>query len=111
MLNNNEVSNMHYQAIIFDMDGTIVHTDHLWDQVSVAMFAKRNISLTVELEQLLAKQCTGLSLRDACIFVKKTFQLPDLVEQLGDEAVSLAIEVFENNIFPIEGFEAFHTLF
>lgn len=97
----------YYQAIIFDMDGTIVQTDHIWNQVSAIMLANRNIRFDETIYEI-ASQCTGISLKDACIHVKKALGWDESIEELEYEARSIASLLFDSaDISLINGFTTF----
>ena len=100
---------MRYKAVIFDMDGTILHTEHIWDQARKNLIASRGIPLCEELEQELAIQCAGRSMRECCTIIKQAAQLSESVEELMHEKNTLALSLYEQGVKFIDGFPEFHA--
>ena len=96
------------KAIIFDMDGTIINTEHLWQKVNEAMFLKRGIILNQEELNEFFFKFSGVGLEKTISIVKEHFNLEDSVEDLIQEAKDLAKEMFKNEIPFINGFVEFH---
>ena len=99
---------MKYKAIIFDMDGTIIDTEHIWKEASKQLIASKNISLTPEQEDDLETQLCGRALPDSCMLIKCIMNLADDVSDLIAEKGRIA-----NNMYPIhakyiDGFSVFH---
>jgi beta-phosphoglucomutase len=99
---------MRYKAIIFDMDGTIIQTEHIWRQARHAVITSRGITLTPELERDLAERCAGRATRDCCLILKEAANLPDDVEVLIAEKNATANALYAQEIRFIEGFLDFH---
>src|SRR5579871_144484 len=70
---------MNYKAIIFDMDGTIIETEHIWQYARNFLVTSRGIPLTPELEQELGQRCAGRSMRDCCAIIKELANIPDSI--------------------------------
>jgi beta-phosphoglucomutase-like phosphatase (HAD superfamily) len=96
------------KAIIFDMDGTIIKTEHIWRQVTVDVLAHRGIPLSPETEAFL-KTLSGMGLTNAIIAIKNQYKLTDSIEALETEKILRADTYFKSHVEFIEGFEGFHT--
>ncbi len=46
---------MNFKAIIFDMDGTIVETEHLWRLATQRLIERRGVEYTPELHSQLSR--------------------------------------------------------
>lgn len=99
---------MRYKAIIFDMDGTIVHTEHLWAQATCKVFENRGHQLTDMQKETLACQLIGSGLPQACQIIKDMLGTPDSIETIMKEKLALADQLYEQGITFIEGFREFH---
>jgi len=100
---------MKYKAIIFDMDGTIIDTEHIWDHATKTFLAKRGIILTPELEYELNQQMSGMAMIECCKLIKKRFDLDEVLEHMIIEKAAHADQLFEQGIKFIEGFTDFHN--
>ena len=99
---------MKYKAIIFDLDGTIIDTETIWDQASRQLISKRGIVLDQETETKLFKQIHGLALHKSCLLIKDAAQLPESLEDLIREKSAIAHALYTNNVRFIPGFVQFH---
>jgi beta-phosphoglucomutase-like phosphatase (HAD superfamily) len=105
----NEVKNR-VKAIIFDMDGTIVKTEHIWHNVVIDVLAECGVKeLTREHKELL-ESFSGVGLDHSCRQLKERFNLKESVTELRDRKIALAHEYFDKQIEFIDGFELFHAL-
>lgn len=80
-------SNPMFQAVIFDMDGLLVDSEPIWQDVAIDVFATVGVPLTPEICQ----ESTGLG---TAAFVKHIYTLfpwePTSQEQIGEEILTLA---------------------
>ncbi len=98
------------KAIIFDMDGTILRTEHIWVSVVREVLYDRGIvEFTPEQEAALLS-ITGAGMRTAAKVLCETFSLSHSVEELIAEKIARSNAHFERNLEFIEGFEKFHEL-
>jgi len=97
-----------YDAVIFDMDGTIVNTESIWHNAAQSLLTRRGIVLDPEKEQTLFKQTQGLALHKSVFLIKQAGQLPESVEELITEKSQYAHELYEQGITFIDGFQLFH---
>lgn len=99
---------MKYRAIIFDMDGTIVNTEHLWHKATATLIAKRGIALSAQDQQTLHQQLSGLDVYQSCAVIKQLINSTESVTELIAEKTALALSFYQENIGFIDGFVDFH---
>ncbi|HVX01325.1 MAG TPA: HAD family phosphatase [Candidatus Babeliaceae bacterium] len=99
---------MKYKAVIFDMDGTIVDTEKIWEKTNQLLLERRGIPYTNELQKELQSKVHGLATHKSCQIIKDVAQLEDAVEDLIREKSELALEIYYQGICFIEGFQEFH---
>ncbi|MBP7854392.1 HAD family phosphatase [Candidatus Babeliales bacterium] len=97
---------MKYKAIIFDMDGTIITTESIWDQATKDMLKQRGKLSDQECQEIL-NLLKGASLYTTCNFIKNTFDTPESVDELIEEKQKLAFSKFDKQAKLIEGFDQF----
>jgi sugar-phosphatase len=100
---------MHYKAIIFDMDGTIIDTEHIWKQATIELIARRGITLSPEQLKQLENKISGKGTLDCCTIIKQELNLTDDVVILAEEKTIIANELYAKGIKFIAGFEEFHA--
>ncbi len=71
----------HIQGAIFDLDGTLLDSLHVWQDVDARFFAKRNIPMPPEY----AHAVKAMELFEAANYTKTTFDLPETQEELVRE--------------------------
>ncbi len=99
---------MKYKAIIFDMDGTIIDSELIWQEAGHELIRRRNIHLSDEQKKELRSRLHGGALSDSCRIIKEFTGLPEPVAQLVQEKVSIAHTLYAQGISFIEGFLPFH---
>lgn len=101
------------KAVIFDMDGTIIDSEHVWKKVIVDTIKKEGVELTPTVIEIL-KSCFGANLYDVTKKLKTELKLKASIEILMTKKIALAEQYFqdakENEIQFIKGFQAFHKL-
>ena len=101
---------MSIKAIIFDMDGTIIDTEHIWKKATEDLIVSKGVVYTQELHEELSKSLHGMAMPKSIKLIKDIAQLPDSVEDLMREKNILADALFSKGIRFIEGFQEFHAL-
>ena len=100
---------MKYKAIIFDMDGTIVDTEHIWNASTHKLIRDRGITVTEDLAKELNAKLNGMALPQSCQIIKNIANLSESVEELMQEKSRLACELYaDSGVQFIEGFLEFH---
>jgi mannitol-1-/sugar-/sorbitol-6-/2-deoxyglucose-6-phosphatase len=97
------------KAIIFDMDGTIVQTEHIWDNVILNFLKEKGISKFSQEQKELFDSLTGVGLDYACSKIKDAFTLVDHIDNIIARNLELADIMLANNVKFIDGFEIFHN--
>lgn len=100
---------MKYHAIIFDLDGTIIDTEPVWQQATHHIIQQRGKILSSEEIISLERQLSGTSLRFSCQTIKDLLATDEPVEMLMQEKMKLAKQFFQTELRFIEGFQAFHA--
>jgi HAD superfamily hydrolase (TIGR01509 family) len=96
------------KAVIFDMDGTIIDTEHVWNQATKSVLSKRGFTEFSDQQKEVLKSLSGSGLSNCSEIIKREFVLTDSSETLITEIKEAAHRLFENEVKFIEGFEQFH---
>ena len=99
------------KAIIFDMDGTIISSEHVWNAASLDLVRSRGFTnFTIEEQHELHRryECGGNPLNYAKA-VKTEFDLSETLDQITAETQMRAKQGLANNLTFIEGFTSFHA--
>lgn len=99
---------MKYKAIIFDMDGTIVDSEVIWHEAGHELIKRRNIQLSEDDQLALRNLLHGGPLTKSCFIIKEFAKLPDPVETLVEEKISIAHDLYAQGIKFMDGFLSFH---
>ncbi len=99
---------MKYKAIIFDMDGTITDSEHIWKSTTKELLTSKGIQVTDELHSELEKELKGSAIHNTCALLKDRFELEHAVEELMQEKKHISSQLFKEGLKFIDGFETFH---
>ena len=73
-----------FSAIIFDMDGTLVDSESVWEKAEVAMLEKRGLNHSDEVRQ----QVIGLRIDEFFAKLIDIYNMDETVESLSRELTS-----------------------
>lgn len=96
------------RAIIFDMDGTIIKSDRVYDESVVALLKDKGVTDIPREKLAVYQNLAGVSLKEAAKVLKDLFDLDDEVQALAEELVVAANKFIGTNINFVAGFEFFH---
>ncbi len=99
---------MKYKAIIFDMDGTIIDTEQIWEKALKQMLTRRAITVT-EKEQEVLDGFVGRALIECAHVMKELFNLDEHPHDIMQEKADTAHALYKQEVKFIEGFVQFHT--
>ncbi len=97
-----------FQAVIFDLDGTIIDTEHIWKRAIKDLLHIRGIAVCIQTEELLQQRMNGMALNQSCSFLKDHFQLPDALSVLIQEKTDRANSIYQKEVRFVNGFLEFY---
>jgi sugar-phosphatase len=97
-----------YKAIIFDMDGTIIDTEHIWKRAIKELLAKRSININDTQSDDLQSELKGASLETSCFIIKQLFGLNEDIYILMKEKAERANALYRQEVRFMKGFPDFH---
>lgn len=86
----------HIQGAIFDLDGTLLDSLHVWRDVDETFFRRRNLTLPEDYFH----SVKTLDLLEAALYTKARFSLPDLPEDMIKEWLELVQEEYSFHVLP-----------
>ena len=82
------------EAAIFDFDGTLADTAHIWREVDLEFLARRGLPYTADYPQRLA----ALGFEDGAKYTIERFGLHETVEEICDEWNRLGRQLYRNTV-------------
>ncbi|GBD37943.1 2-deoxyglucose-6-phosphate phosphatase [bacterium HR37] len=87
------------KAVIFDMDGVMIDSEPIWEKTEKILLKRREINY----EPAYREKIVGLNQRDSALLLKETFGLPESIEELIEERISILLELYKKELKPIPG--------
>lgn len=91
--------NHQINAVIFDMDGTLIDSTGIWHEIDEAFFTKRGL----ELPKDYAQHIVHLGLQRAAVFTKETYGIKESVEEIMQEWHDMSRDMYCYNVPLKEG--------
>jgi HAD superfamily hydrolase (TIGR01509 family) len=83
------------KGVIFDLDGTLIDSMHIWTQVDFEYLQKRNIDVPADIMQDMK---VGNSFVEIAKYFKERFQLPDSIEEIINEWTEMVAWHYQHDI-------------
>ena len=90
-------------AVIFDMDGSLVDSMWIWKQIDIDHFAMNGKELPEDFQS----QVDGMSLYQTAVYVKETFAFDETVEEMVELWNSMAYKKYAEDVCYKKGVEDF----
>ncbi len=87
------------EAVIFDLDGTLVDSNGIWEDIDKEFMAVRGLSMPENMADLI----DGMSYKQVAHWFKEYFNLAETPEELMDIWNDMALKQYENDILPKKG--------
>ncbi len=90
-------------AVIFDMDGSMVDSMWLWKEIDVEYLGRFHIPLPQDLQSCIE----GMSFHETAVYFKEHFPIPDSLEQMKADWNRMAWDKYEKEVPLKPGVRAF----
>ena len=88
-----------FNAVIFDMDGTLIDSTGIWHEIDKEFFAKRGM----ELPKDYAQHIVHLGLTQAAVYTKETYHLKESIQEIMQEWHDMSIDMYKYHVPLKEG--------
>lgn len=99
---------MKYEAIIFDLDGTIVATEHIWQAATTSILNQYLQHLSDAEKTNIKKYLKGMGIYESCEYLRQHSNKEISTEQIIKEKAELAHQLYKKGLTFIPNFEQFH---
>lgn len=86
---------MTLQAVIFDLDGTLIDSMGIWEQVDLEFLGKRNIPVPADLFTAVEG---GNSFIEIALYFKKRFHLPESITEIMQEWTDMVHHHYQQDV-------------
>lgn len=93
----------HFEAIIFDLDGTLLDSMWMWHAIDVAYLGQFGITVPEKLQESIE----GMSFSETAVYFKNTFRLPDDLDTIKADWNAMACDKYRYEVPFKEGGIAF----
>ncbi|MGN0305284.1 MAG: HAD family hydrolase [Lachnospiraceae bacterium] len=82
------------EAVIFDLDGSLVDSMWIWRQIDIEYLGKYGIELPEDLQE----NIEGMSFSETAVYFKKTFPIPESIEEIKAEWNRMAWDKYTHEV-------------
>ena len=79
-------------AVIFDLDGTLVDSMWIWREIDVEYLGRFGLSLPEDLQSCIE----GMSFHETALYIKERFQIPDSIEKMKNDWNQMAWDKYKH---------------
>ena len=83
-----------YEAIIFDLDGTLVDSMWMWRKIDIEYLGRFGIALPENLQN----EIEGMSFSETAAYFKERFKLADSIETIKSDWNAMACDKYRNEV-------------
>lgn len=88
-----------FKGAIFDLDGTLLDSMHIWHDVDVKFFSRRGLTVTKEYVDIIK----NMHLPAAAVYTKEKYNIKESAEEIIEEWLQLCREAYLTNVKPKNG--------
>ena len=95
-MNRQKITLPDHDAVIFDMDGTLVDSMWMWKEIDMEYLKRYGITTPQDPKQLQAiqKEIEGMSFTETATYFKEKFQIADSLEKIKQDWNEMAYEIY-----------------
>lgn len=82
------------QAVLFDLDGTLVDSMWIWKSIDIEYLGRFGIAYQEGLQQ----EIEGMSFSETAMYFKEHFQIPDSIEQMKSDWNAMAVDKYSHEV-------------
>lgn len=83
-----------YKGIIFDLDGTLVDSMWVWEQIDIEFLEGHGVTGSVDFQE----EIEGMSFTETSTYFKEHFKLKASVEEIIEDLVNRAMDSYKNRV-------------
>lgn len=92
-----------FGGIIFDLDGTLIESNHVWQKIDENFLGKRGIAVP----ENYFKVVSTMNFQAAAIYTNDAFHLGERIEDIQNEWYEMAIDEYSHSIRLVKGADRF----
>lgn len=84
----------HKQAVIFDLDGTLVDSMGIWGQIDIDYLGELSLEVPKDLQRVVE----GMSFTEVAVYFKERFSIDASIEEIKAHWLDMAMEKYEKEV-------------